>query len=122
MMLTMGAAIAVMLQSASAAGNEADVAYQSLVEGRNAEAIRKIEANGKLETNDPARLINLGIAYARAGNEARARQMFQAVIDSSDRIELETAEGKWVDSRRIARKAMKLLDAGELGGERMTMR
>ncbi|WP_379552782.1 hypothetical protein [Qipengyuania sp. DGS5-3] len=105
-------ALATMMAQAPAMAS-AHVAQDALLEGRNHAAIEQIESNSELDADDPARLINLGIARARTGDYDAARALFQAVIAHKERVELETAEGDWVDSRRLARKAISMLDRGE---------
>lgn len=90
-----------------------DVGYEELVANQNIAAREAIEACEKLAADDPARLINHGIALARTGNYEAARLQFEAAAHASDSVELETAEGAWVDSRRLARKAIAMLDRGE---------
>ena len=90
------------------------VGQAALEAGDPAEAIARIDADAAIETGDPARLINLGIAYGRQGRDALARQMFEAAASSERRYRLETAEGRWVDSRHLARMAMRMLDRGDL--------
>lgn len=119
MLIELSSALVLLFQPAAPG---VDVAYQSMAQGHDQRAIEQIEANAELETDDPARLINLGIAHARKGDEVRARHYFQAAIDSRERYDLETAEGAWVDSRILARRAMKMLDRGEFGAQRMTLR
>ncbi len=87
--------------------------YEELVEGRDAAAIAAIMDNDRIQNDDPARLINLGIAYARKGDDALARQLFETARDNRNRVELETAEGEWIDSRRLARQALAMLERGE---------
>jgi cytochrome c-type biogenesis protein CcmH/NrfG len=86
-----------------------DVAYQDIAAGRADEAIQAIEARLEADPRDPALLINLGAAYARKGDTARAAQAFQAAIDSPTRYDLELADGTWVDSRHAARRALQTL-------------
>ena len=86
-----------------------EVAYQEIATGRADEAIRTIEARLATDSDDPALLINLGAAYARRGDTARAAQAFQAAIDSDTRYELELADGTWTDSRKAARRALEAL-------------
>lgn len=100
----------------------AQVSYETLMEGRNADAVSQLESNAQLDGTDPAVLINLGVAYARQGREAEARAMFQAAMNSADRETLETAEGKWKDSRHLARLALLKLAAGEFRNDRMAAR
>jgi tetratricopeptide (TPR) repeat protein len=86
-----------------------EVAYEQIAAGRADEAIRAIEAALVTDPDDPALLINLGAAYARKGDPARAAHAFQAAIDSDTRYELELADGSWSDSRHAARRALETL-------------
>jgi len=86
-----------------------DVAYEDIAAGRADQAIRTIEARLEADPRDPALLINLGAAYARKGDTARAAKAFQAAIDSNTRYDLELADGTWVDSRQAARRALEAL-------------
>ncbi len=99
------------LAQASAAVPE--VGFEELSEGRNQAAIVEIELNSELDADDPARLINLGIAHAREGRAEQAREMFRAALRSDTPLRLETATGDWVDSRTLARQALAMLDRGE---------
>lgn len=90
-----------------------DVGYEELVANDNVEARKAIENCDELAADDPARLINHGIALARTGNYEAARADFEAAANARDSVELETADGQWVDSRRLARKALAMLDKGE---------
>lgn len=85
---------------------EVDVAYTTLAAGMADEAEAKIEANDSLDSQDPARLINLGTAYAAQGRMDEAAAMFKAAILSDKRYDLELADGSWVDSRVAARMAL----------------
>ncbi|GAA3802084.1 hypothetical protein GCM10022600_25320 [Qipengyuania pelagi] len=93
-------------------GQGSSFGTQELVEGRDAAAIRAIGADADQAAKDPALLINLAIAHARRGDDARARDLFEAAMMHDDRAELETADGKWVDSRALARKGLAMLDRG----------
>lgn len=90
-----------------------EVAYPEMVEGRTEAAIRKIEDADAREGDHPARLINLGIAHARMGNEDKARELFAQAARNIDRYWLETSTGEWADAREIARSAIARLDRGE---------
>ncbi|KWV94159.1 MULTISPECIES: hypothetical protein [unclassified Erythrobacter] len=92
---------------------EYDVGYEELVANDNLAAREIIENSDELAEDDPARLINHGIALARTGNYEAARAAFEAAASARNSVELETAQGKWVDSRRLARKALAMLDKGE---------
>ena len=90
-----------------------DVGYEELVSNENAAARKAIENCDELAENDPARLINHGIALARTGEYDAARAEFRTAAMARDSVELQTAGGAWVDSRRLARKALAMLDKGE---------
>lgn len=90
-----------------------DVGYEELVANENVEARKAIESCDTLASDDPARLINHGIALARTGNYEAARADFEAAASARESVELETADGRWVDSRRLARKALAMLEKGE---------
>jgi Flp pilus assembly protein TadD len=100
------------LMASVAAPPAGDVAFDHMVAGRHETAVAILEAR-PAGLKDPALLINLGIAYARQGDSARARTLFEAALRSPDRVELETATGAWVDSRILARQALTMLDAGK---------
>ncbi|WP_336987065.1 hypothetical protein [Altererythrobacter aquiaggeris] len=103
-------AAAMLAQAAPSAADQVDVAYVQLAADQNAIALEHLEARVANQPADPAALINLGIAYARDGRTAQARQMFLAALTSSERFQLETAAGNWVDSRWLARNAIAMLD------------
>jgi predicted Zn-dependent protease len=83
-----------------------EVAYEAIAEGRADDAIRALEAQLAKNPHDPALLINLGAAYAKHGDAARAARLYQAAIDSDTRYELELADGTWTDSRQAARRGL----------------
>lgn len=93
---------------------QVDVAYDDLNSGRTAEAVGSLQASDAVADAHPAGLINLGIAHARQGDEAEARRLFARAASMTQRYELETAAGTWVDSRTIALKALAALDSGAL--------
>jgi Tfp pilus assembly protein PilF len=90
-----------------------ELAAQPLAAGRAEQAIATLERASAADPQDAAVLINLGIAYAHAGDEARARVAFERALACNDVIELETADGTATDSRRLARKAIRMLERGE---------
>lgn len=93
-----------------AASDHVDVAYEQLAQHRPNAAIERIKANKDLEANDPAALINLGAAYAMLGQNAKAEECYRAAAASDARYELQLADGSWMDSRRLARVAIRNLD------------
>ena len=86
--------------------------YAELATGDDRGAIADIRENGSADAADPARLINLGIAYARIGDTAQARALFEQARDSRDSARLETAEGKWIAARALAERGLRMLDDG----------
>jgi Tfp pilus assembly protein PilF len=113
--IKIAAAIAVLIPTASYAqtateSDRVDVAFEALAEGRTEDAVVQLQESRRAESDDPAVLINLGTAYARQGRTSDARAMFQAALTSSERYELELADGSWIDSRKAARLALANLD------------
>lgn len=110
-------ALALLVQGpveAAAPDQEAvEVGYEELVANDNLAARKVIESAADEGRTDPAQLINHGIALARTGDYDGARAAFETAAQARDSVELETAEGKWVDSRRLARKALAMLDRGD---------
>ena len=70
---------------ASAENGNAEIGYErgalgfeALMANDNEMALRQIQSAKSVPHNDPARLINLGRAHARLGNDGQARQAFEA--------------------------------------------
>jgi Flp pilus assembly protein TadD len=99
-----------------------DVAYNELAAGDPSAAITRIEQGHARAENHPAALINLGVAYARLGRTTEARAMFEAAANSAERYRVETGNGEWMDSRDLARRALALLDKGQLGAAALASR
>lgn len=94
-------------------GNPPELAVNPLAAGRTDQALATLEAASAADPHDAAVLINLGIAYAHAGDDAKARAAFEQALACHEVIELDTADGTTTDSRRLARKALKMLERGE---------
>lgn len=90
--------------------DQTNVGYEELLRGDARGAIEEIEANPDLGHGDPAALINLGSAHVRLGHLDLARQYYSSAIKSNDPYDLELADGRWMDSRRAARLALRMLD------------
>ncbi|WP_279349320.1 hypothetical protein [Erythrobacter litoralis] len=88
------------------------VGYVELATGEDAAALTAIE-NSIVDEQDPALLINEGIALARLGMTDEAVARFEAAMDSPERVSLETATGEWVDSRQLARRGLRMVRNGE---------
>ncbi|MDJ0978602.1 MAG: tetratricopeptide repeat protein [Erythrobacter sp.] len=91
----------------------ATLASDSLTQGRTISAIAKLEKQVARAPQDPALLINLGIAHAQQGDAEKAQALFERALVSPEPLDLETADGDLIDSRRLARKAMRMLARGE---------
>ncbi len=106
------------------AGDSGELAAQTLAAGREDEALAVLQRASAADPHDAAVLINLGIAYAHKGEDAKARAAFEAALACHEVVELDTADGTATDSRRLARKALRMLDRGEFRprGEQLTYR
>lgn len=93
------------------------IGFDELKRGQNVAAIQEIMANDALSSDDPARNINLAVAYAREGDTAQAQAHFRAALLSESRVTLQTAGGEWVDSRALARQGLRKLERGAFEGE-----
>ena len=113
-LLTAAAASQSVVAPAPTAG-VTDVAYTELSSGNADAAVRKLEDAAQ---SDPAVLINLGAAYARQGATDKALASYRAAIASPDRYDLELADGRWMDSREVARAALGKLQRETARAER----
>lgn len=87
-----------------------DVAYEQIAQGDLDGAIVALETALREEPNDPATLINLGSAHQLRGNRELAARYFRAALESETRYDMELANGRWLDSRRVAALALRSLD------------
>jgi tetratricopeptide (TPR) repeat protein len=94
-----------------------ELAAAPLAAGRGDEAIAMLERSSAANPHDAAVLINLGIAYAQAGEDGKARAAFEQAAACHEVIELQTADGSATDSLRLARKALKMLARGEFAAD-----
>lgn len=107
--------------------NKQGLASTALAAGNTSAAIEMLTKELEQYPGDPALMINLGIAHAQVGNEAQARIQFEAAMASREVVELDTANGRTTDSRKLARKAIGMLERGEfrpvaLQSDRLTLR
>lgn len=93
--------------------NSSGLAVESIASGEALEAIALLRQELRAHPNDPALLINLGIALAHSGQEADARASFEAALSSGEIMDLETAGGEMTDSRLLARRAIAMLNRGD---------
>lgn len=86
------------------------LAAGALVAGNFQKAAHRLEAVRPDSANDPARLINLGNAYAGLGRVKDAHDAYRAARFAPDSM-LVLADGSEGSSRDIARRAMGRLEA-----------
>jgi tetratricopeptide (TPR) repeat protein len=98
---------------AGALADTPELAVRPLTVGNAEQALATLEKASAANRHDPAVLINLGIAYAHAGEDAKARAAFEKALACHEVVELDTADGSATDSRRLARKAIRMLERGE---------
>lgn len=78
-------------------------------------AIDVLKEEVRASDNDPALLINLGQAYARAGDFARAEQSFLKAHNSRNRYDIMLANGEVMSTRAAAKEALIWLDNVQAG-------
>jgi tetratricopeptide (TPR) repeat protein len=103
--------------AASEIGYEAGaLGYAALLQGNYPAALEQMQAAEKevspAASRDPARLINMGLAYAKLGDVASARQHYQAAITAPASFDIILSDGRVMDSRVAARHALRRLDQG----------
>ncbi len=81
------------------------IGYEALMQGDNERAVSQIMSSEGVSRNDPARLLNLGRAYARMGRTEDAARVFKAALQSSDNVDLVLADGRVMNSKVAARQA-----------------
>ncbi|ESZ86104.1 MAG: hypothetical protein Q27BB25_16010 [Blastomonas sp. CACIA14H2] len=90
--------------------------YAALLKGNYPVALEQMQAAEKQVSpaarRDPARLINMGLAYAKMGDLALARSHYQAAIDADRSFDVILSDGRVMDSRVAARHALRRLDQG----------
>lgn len=81
------------------------IGYEALMHGDNERAVSQIMTSGQISMRDPAKLLNLGRAYARMGRTDEAAAVFKAAMLRRDSIELVLADGSVMNSMDAARLA-----------------
>jgi Flp pilus assembly protein TadD len=78
-------------------------------------AIDALKEECRKSDNDPALLINLGQAYARAGDFVRAEQSFLKAHNSRKRYDIMLANGEVMSTRAAAKEALTWLGNVQAG-------
>lgn len=81
-----------------------EVGYAALSRGDPADAIATITSAGSNQS-DPVVLINLAAASAKLGQIQKARRMLKSARIAPDRFDVQLSDGRWMDSREVARLA-----------------
>ena len=90
--------------------SQGTLGYDALMAGDNETAVKQLETAEGISENDPARLINLGQAYARTGRTGEAAEMFMTAINSKHSFALVLSDGTVIDSREAAKLALNNLN------------
>lgn len=82
------------------------IGYDALVSGDNERAIAQILSSRQVSKHDPAKLINLGQAYARTGRTSEAVKLFSAAMRHREEVDLILADGRVMGPKEAARQAL----------------
>ncbi|MGL5839971.1 MAG: tetratricopeptide repeat protein [Sphingorhabdus sp.] len=83
--------------------------YEALMANDNSRALDQLVQDRSVKANDPAKLLNLGRAYARLGDKVKAEDAFTAALYCKDEMTLVLSDGKEINSRAAARMALRQL-------------
>jgi hypothetical protein len=92
--------------------NDPAPGYSSLLSSDYAGAEREIRSSD-VSRYDPARTINLGIAFAKTGQADKAEREFRQVLREDD-VQIVVANGGTYSSHQVAYRALDALKAGAL--------
>jgi lipopolysaccharide biosynthesis regulator YciM len=101
-----GAAYAEPATSGEIGYPQGSIGYDALIAGDNDRAISEILASNRISRRDPAKMINLGQAYARTGRTAEAADLFTAAMESREEMDLVLADGRVISVKDAARRAL----------------
>jgi len=82
------------------------IGYEALMRGDNERAVSQILTSEQVSNHDPAKLLNLGRAYARMGQTEKAAGYFKAVMQARECVDLVLADGRVMNSKVAARAAI----------------
>ena len=81
------------------------IGYEALMRGDNERAVSQIMTSEQVSKHDPAKLLNLGRAYARMGQTEQAAGYFKAAMQGREGVDLVLADGRVMNSKVAASKA-----------------
>jgi Flp pilus assembly protein TadD len=90
---------------------QGSLGVSSILAGDYAAAAERLNSMDGVNATDPARLLNLGAAYAGLGRYADARAAYEKAFWAKP-VDMMLANGSVRSSRALAREGMKRLDAG----------
>ena len=90
---------------------EGSLGFSAIMQGDYSKAIDQIEHDNQEAPNDPAKLINLGHAHAQLGETAQAKRYYEAALTTKKSFDLILADGRVMNSRQAARKALRQITA-----------
>ena len=70
------------------------------------QAAEALIQDGRTDTGDPARLINLGKVYMETGRPGMALSAWRLALASPNHFMVETADGQWVSTKTVAERAL----------------
>ena len=107
--LTVFGAFAALSIAAPALAGDAEInypkgslGYAELVAGDAAGAIRSIKADTNVAHDDPAQMLNLGLAYERSGDFDSAERLYSSVLTRTRPTQLVLSNGAVVSSHDLA--------------------
>lgn len=110
--LTAAAILAVAMTATPSAAKDYEIgypknslAYRAMITNDLATAETQLRRDARVSRDDPAKLINLGQVLAQTGRPAEAERMFQAAM-MADEMDLILADGRTINSRDAARRAL----------------
>ena len=86
------------------------LAFEALMANDNQRALEQLARDRSVPDTDPAKLINIGSAYARLGDFERAEEAYIAALNCKDEMDLLLADGREMNSRKVAKLALKKLE------------
>lgn len=108
----------ILASSAAAQAQEAEIgypegslAYQAITSANYAAAEARLRKETRVNRDDPALLLNYGHVLAKTGRPADAARMFERAA-AADEIELILADGRVINSREAARRALQRVSVG----------
>ncbi len=85
--------------------------YADLMAGDNEAAIRSIRADTNVRHDDPARLLNLGLAHERSGDWQAAQEHYAQVLKGTRATRLVLSNGDVRQSHDLAKQGLRRVES-----------